>query len=149
MIDPAKKTFLCPRCREKLSFLDGTMVKLIGTLAAETFTARTQFFLPAELGRYGAIVAGDVTIREGAKVEFSCPNSRCGAGFTAAYDSNLAEILMVDAAGAEFVVVFHKIYGRRATFVVDQRARKLVGSFGEDAPGYSATFERPLNFFGV
>ena len=71
------------------------------------------------------------------------------ANFTAAYDHDLAEIQMLDGAGRELVVVFHKIYGRRATFVVDQRARKVVDQFGEDAAGYAAMFDRPLNFFGV
>jgi len=146
--DLGKKTFFCPHCGEKLSFLDGTMVKMDGLLEAPTFTARAQFYFPAELGRYGAIVAGPVELREGARVELRCPSPRCGASFTTAYNHDLAEIRMVDENGREHVVVFHKTYGRRATFVVDMREHRLTATFGEHAASYAGTFERPLNYFG-
>lgn len=145
----SKKTFYCPRCHEKLSYLDGTMVKLNGTLTADTFSVRAQFYLPAELGRYGAIVSGDLMLKEGARVEFSCPNARCEANFTARYNHDLAEIGMRDERGREYVVVFHKVFGKHATFVVDLREHTLTERHGEDANAYSGTFERPLNFFGV
>jgi hypothetical protein len=146
---PGKKTFYCPYCGEKLSFLDGSIVKMEGFLESPTFCVRTQFFFPAELGRYGAIVAGPVDIREGAKVEFCCPDPRCAKSFTAGYNHDLAEIRMVDESGREFVVVFHKTYGRRATFLVDRQARKLLDTFGEHAATYAGTFERALNYFGA
>jgi hypothetical protein len=47
------------------------------------------------------------------------------------------------------VVVFNKVYGRRATFVVDWKERKLVDTYGEHAGRYAATFERTLNYFGA
>jgi hypothetical protein len=147
--EPAKRTFYCPHCGQKLSFLDGTMVKMEGLLECSSFTVRAQFFLPAELGRYGAIVAGDVEIRDGARVEFFCINPRCDANFTAGYNADLAEIRMVDEHGHEYVVVFNKVYGRRATFVVDWKERKLVDTYGEHAGRYAATFERTLNYFGA
>jgi hypothetical protein len=144
-----KKTFYCPQCGQKLSFLDGSVVKLEGTLEAPTFTVRTQFFIPAELGRYGAIVGGNVELREGARVEFFCINARCAANFTALYNPDLAEIRMVDEHGHDFVVVFNKVYGRRATFLVDRKARTVLGRYGEHAAAYAQTFERPLNYFGA
>jgi hypothetical protein len=147
--EPAKKLFYCPQCGEKLSFLNGTVVKMDGLLAGPGFSVRTQFYFPSELGQYGVIVAGAVEIREGARVEFLCPNQRCNANYSAAYSPDLAEIRMVDEGGRDFVVVFHKVYGRRATFVVDRREKKLVNAFGEHAPSYTDTFERPLNFFGA
>ena len=146
---PAKKTFYCPHCGEKLSFLDGTVVKIDGVLEAPTFSVRTHFFVPAELGRYGAIVTGGVEIRQGTKVEFYCINPRCNANFTASYNHDLAEIRMVDENDREYVVVFNKIYGRQATFVVDRTARKLVNTYGAHADSYAASFDRPLNFFGA
>jgi hypothetical protein len=145
----SKKTYYCPHCGQKLSFLDGTVIKLEGMLEAPTFTVRTQFFIPAELGRYGAIVAGNVELQEGARVEFFCANARCAANFTALYSPELAEIRMVDENGRDYVVVFNKIYGRRATFLVDRKARQVVGRFGEHAASYAQTFERPLNYFGA
>jgi hypothetical protein len=129
--------------------LDGTIIKMDGVLECETFSVRTQFFFPSELGRYGAIIAGNVHVKEGAKVEFHCINPRCNTNFTATYNHELAEIRMQDGNGRSFVVVFNKIYGRRATFVVDPSDRKLVSSFGEHAESYAETFERPLNFFGA
>ncbi len=110
---------------------------------------RTQFYFPAELGCYGAIVPGGVELEDGAIVEFLCPNGQCNANLTAAYNHELAEIKMVDEKSSEYVVVFHKVYGRQATFVVDRDAKKLVESFGQHAANYSDTFERPLNFFGA
>jgi len=147
--DKARRVFYCPYCNEKLSFLDGSMIKMDGELGAETFSVRTQFFFPAALGQYGAIIAGNVQVKEGAKVELFCPAPRCAANFTAAYNHELAEIRMLDQSKREYVVVFHKTYGRRATFLVDRSASKLVDSFGEHADSYVETFERPLNFFGA
>jgi transcription elongation factor Elf1 len=147
--EKVKRTFFCPYCNEKLSFLDGTIVKMEGVLACETFSVRTQFFFPARLGQYGAIIAGNVQVREGAKVEFLCPAPGCRANFTAGYNHDLAEIRMVDESNREYVVVFNKIYGRRATFLVDRADKKLVDSYGEHADSYVETFERPLNYFGA
>lgn len=149
MPEPDKKTYYCPYCSEKLSFLDGNIVKMDGVLECETFSTRTQFFFPSELGRYGAIIAGGVKVKEGAKVEFFCINPRCNTNFTATYNHELAEIRMQDSSGRSFVVVFNKIYGRRATFVVDPSDKSLVSSHGEHAESYAETFERPLNFFGA
>jgi hypothetical protein len=148
MAKTSKRTYLCPHCGEKLSFLEGTIIKLEGELQCETFSVRTQFFIPAELGRYGGIVGGEVKIQEGARVEFCCIHPACRASFTSAYNPELAEIRMVEE-GREFVFVFNKVFGRRATFVVDIAESKLIDTFGEHADSYAATFERPLNFFGA
>ncbi len=147
MYEP-KKTFYCPHCGQKLSFLDGTLLKLEGLLEAPTFSVRTVVIVPAEVGRYGAIVAGDVEIRDGARVEFGCSNARCGANFTAAYHPDLAEIRMVDESGQEFVVIFNKIYGRHSTFVINRQAARVVQTSGEHASSYAALFDRPLSYFG-
>ena len=149
MANDKVRTFFCPYCNEKLSFLDGTIVKLEGVLSCETFSVRTQLFFPAKLGQYGAIIAGNVQVKEGAKVEFLCPAPACRANFTASYNHDLAEIRMVDESNREFVVVFNKIYGRRATFLVDRAEKKLVDTYGEHAGTYAETFERPLNYFGA
>ncbi|MFH0900155.1 MAG: hypothetical protein V2A73_05960 [Pseudomonadota bacterium] len=146
--EQSRKTFYCPHCLEKLSCLGGTVVKLSGRLSAKEFAVKTNFYLPAELGRYGAIIEGQVEVGEGARVEFCCPNPRCGTSFTATYNSDLAEIQMVDHERREYVVVFNRICGRRSTFLVDYRRKALLCSYGEDAESYAAAFERPLNFFG-
>ena len=148
MSDEKKQRFYCPYCNHKLSFLDGTIVKLAGRLHAEKFSCKVMFYIPAELGQYGAIVGEGVQLREGAKVEFECLNGACKENFTTAYDDNLAEIKMVDAEGREYIVVFSKIYGKKSTFLIDLKKRELLKSYGEHSEEYASEFEKPLNFFG-
>ena len=143
-----KLSFFCPHCNQKLSFLDGTVIKMIGRLHAESFSCSTMFYLPAALGQYGAIVGEGVRIRYGARVDFECINRACSRKFTTSYDDDLAEIKLVDEGGAEFVVVFSRVFGRRATYLVDFREHTLVESFGEHAPDLDLDFDRPVNFFG-
>jgi hypothetical protein len=140
--------FYCPYCNNKLSFLDGSMIKMVGRLHAPNFSCKAMFYIPSELGKYGAIVGEGVRIKEGAKVEFECINHPCKRNFTTAYDSKLAEIKAVDEKGNEFVVVFNKIYGRRATFLVELKDRTLVSAFGEHADEDSPDFGKALNYFG-
>ena len=144
-----KRTFFCPYCHEKMSFLGGTIIKMDGVLHSDTFTVRTPFYFPAEIGHYGVIVGGGVEVRDGAKVEFHCFNPTCNKNFTATYNHELAEIRMEDGNGREYVAVFNKIYGRRSTFVIDLVDNKMVSSHGDDADHYEDTFERPLNHFGA
>lgn len=149
MAEPRGKfTFFCPHCNQKLSFLDGTVVKMIGCLHAESFSCTTMLYLPAKLGQYGAIVGEGVRIRDGARVEYECINRACARKFTTSYDDDLAEIKMVDEAGAEFAVAFSRVFGRRATFLVDFKEHTLVESFGEHAPDLDLDFDQPVNFFG-
>lgn len=143
------RTFFCPHCGEKLSFLDGAIIRMDGVLACDTFSVRAQFFFPAALGQYGVVVAGDVQVEEGARVEFHCPNRLCNKNFTSPYNHDLAEVRMEDEDGRAFVVVFHKTHGRQATFLIDPQDRTVLGSFGAHAETYAETFQRPLNFFGA
>ena len=147
--DSEKRTFYCPYCHEKLSFLNGTIIKMDGVLHAETFSARTQFYFPAKIGEYGVIIGGTVEIREGTKVEFHCFNPTCNKNFTTTYNHDLAEIRMIDGARREYVVIFNKVFGKKATFVMDLAEKTLVSSHGEHADHYDETFERPMNFFGA
>ncbi len=149
MAGDQKRTFFCPSCNAKLSFLEGTIIKMDGVLKADKFSVRTQFYFPAKLGQYGVIIAGSLDVKEGAEVEFHCIKPTCNKNFTAAYNPELAEIRMVDEAGREFVVIFNKIYGKRSTFLVDPVDHKLLESHGDHAGDYSGTFDRPLNYFGA
>ena len=45
-------------------------------------------------------------------------------------------------------MVFNKVYGKHATFLIDFKNRALLDSYGEDASVLVAEFERPRNFFG-
>lgn len=147
--EPEKKmTFRCPACGDKLSFLGGTVIRLMGRVHAEHFSCSTMFYIPAKLGQYGAIVGEGLQLREGAKVEFECPNGACRKNLTTAYNPDLAEIGMSDEEGREFSVVFGKRYGSRATFLVDIKRRSLVQSYGEHASAFGIDFDKQLNFFG-
>jgi hypothetical protein len=124
------------------------MIRMAGRLHAATFSCRSTFYLPARLGKYGAIVGDDIQVREGAVVEFECINPACQRNFTAGYDSDLAEIKMTDADGRPYVVVFNKTCGRHSTFLVDWKAKALVSSFGPHANEDTPDFGKGLNFFG-
>ncbi len=143
------KQFYCPYCNEKLSHFDGTVIKMKGVLSCETFECFANFYLPGAIGKYGSIVDEHVKLKDGAKVEFRCPNSKCDRSFTAHYDNDLAEIKMIDDDGHEYVVVFNRIYGVHSTFVVDYKKKRLESSFGEDKSDYVRDFEKPMNFFGM
>jgi hypothetical protein len=144
-----KQTFYCPTCREKLSFLDGTIIKLLGRLHATTFTCETMFYFAAKLGTHGCIVGEGVKVFAGAKVEFCCPSACCGKDFTAPYYDGLAEILMEDERGVAFRVVFSKIFGKDSTFLLDTQRQEVVQSYGADVDHvFKDSGDRSRNFFG-
>ena len=144
-----KLTFYCPFCGQKLSFLEGTLVKLVGRLHATTFSCQTMFYISAKLGQYGCIVGEGVRVYDGAKVEFECVNHACRKNFTSPFNDDLAEIRMKDEDGREFKVVFNKIFGKRSTFLLDMEEQKIVETYGSDSEEYSRDPEnRRRNFFG-
>ncbi len=143
-----KQTFFCPYCGQKLSFLNGEIIKLVGRLHAEGFSCKTMFYIPSALGKYGCIVGEGVRIKKGTKVEFECINGACKHNFTASYDDNLAEIKMKDADNQEYVVVFNKIFGVKSTFLIDFKKKEIVETYGEDSGEYIHDFDGDVNFFG-
>jgi hypothetical protein len=144
-----KLTFFCPACREKLSFLDGTIIKLRGRLRAATFECETLFYFAAQLGNHGCIVGDGVQVHEGARIEFECPRGGCHHNFTAAYNDSLAEILLEDERGVTFRVAFSKVFGKDATFVLDVQHKELVHAYGADASHVLGDpDDRGRNFFG-
>jgi len=143
-----KLSYICPHCGQKLSFLGGTIIKMNGRLHSEHFSCRSMFYIPAKLGHFGVIVSEGVRIRDGAVVEFECINGVCKRNFTTSYDASLAEIKLIDEEGNEFVVIFNKIFGKHATFLVNLKENALINQFGEDAEQFSPEFGEQLNFFG-
>lgn len=143
------KQFYCPYCNEKLTHFEGTVIKIKGVLSCETFECAANFYLPGAIGKYGSIVENHIKLKDGARVDFRCPNPKCDRSYTAHYDNDLAEIKMIDDDGHEYIVVFNRIYGIHSTFVVDYKKKKLSGSYGEDIEEYIRDFEKPVNFFGA
>ncbi|MFH2010456.1 MAG: hypothetical protein ABI333_27905 [bacterium] len=144
-----KMTFTCPHCGQKLSFLDGSLIKMVGRLHSTTFSCKTMFYFSATLGQHGCIVGEGVRVYDGAKVEYECINHKCGANLTAPYNDELAEIACEDEAGNWFKVVFNKIFGKDSTFVLDMQQQKVTASYGgaKDAI-FTDIHERRRNFFG-
>lgn len=143
------KQFYCPYCHEKLSHFDGKVIKMKGVLSCETFECSANFYLPGAIGKYGSIVDEHLRLKDGAKVEFRCPNVKCERSFTTHYDDDLAEIKMIDDDGHEYIVVFNRIYGIHSTFVVDYKKKQLQKAYGEDRTAYQRDFEKSVNFFGA
>ena len=143
-----KPKYFCPHCGQKLSFLEGSIIKMVGRLHAENFSCKTMFYIPARLGQYGVIVGEGVRISDGALVDLECINGACKKSVTSPSDESLAEIRMVDGSGKEFVVLFNRIFGRRATFLIDMKNASLVDSFGDHAEDYTPNFDKKLNFCG-
>ena len=143
------KQFFCPYCNEKLSHLEGTVVKMKGVLNCETFECSAIFYLPGSIGQYGTISDGHIKLFDGAKIDFRCTNSKCDKSYTTHHDDDLAEIKMIDdETNYEYVVVFNRVYGKHSTFVVDYKKKKIKDAFGEDKEIYIHDFDKSVNFFG-
>ncbi len=140
--------FYCPFCNTELSVLDDTLVRMSGILENDHFRVTTTFYLPAELGKYGYRVEGDITLKEGACVDFRCHSPECGISFTTHYNDDLSEIKMVDDSGKEEYVAFFRIYGKRGTFVLDRRLNVILKSFGDESQEFLEKAEKSINFFG-
>ncbi|MBW2526110.1 MAG: hypothetical protein JRI23_18155 [Deltaproteobacteria bacterium] len=139
-------SFLCPFCDAELNPRQGPIIKTKGRLEAERFAVTTDVFLSSGLGVYGRTTATDVELRDGAKIEFSCP--QCNAPFSEPGEQ-LAHIRMKDANGRLFQVSFNKTYGKRSTFVIDPEKREVAQEFGADAQSYREDIDKRLNFFGT
>jgi len=142
------KKFYCPFCNQSLSYLDGTVIKMLGLLKSSKFDVYTNFIIPGTLGQYDGLVEGNIIIRDGVKVDFMCTNPACHRSFTTRYDDDLAEIKMIDNDGKEYVVVFNRIYGKHSTFVIDYKRKQVQQSYGEDKETYKHDFNKTPNFFG-
>ncbi len=138
--------FFCPHCEAPLNQGNGPIIKMTGKLEAEKFSVTTDVFLPSGLGVYGRATATGVELRDGARVEFSCPD--CGAALSRSVDDDLAQVGMRDHQDRVFLVSFHKCYGIQSTFVIDPEARQVESQFGEDADNFREDLEKRLNFFG-
>ena len=146
----AYNRFTCPHCDAELNPGNGPIIRLRGRLDAPTFSVTTDVFLPSGLGVYGRLAATGVTLRQGAKFEFFCPD--CKQPLSESEAAHLAHVKMEDEEGKVFFVGFNKHYGKRSTFVIDPVDKVVERSFGDDAdtyrPGLDETLDRKTNFFG-
>jgi predicted RNA-binding Zn-ribbon protein involved in translation (DUF1610 family) len=138
--------FSCPHCEASLNPGNGPIITMKGKLEGPNFAVTTNVFLPAGLGIYGRATATGVELREGARVEFSCPD--CGAALSRSVDDDLAQVSMRDQEDHVFLVSFNKAYGTQSTFVIDPEAQQVESQFGDDAESFREDLDKRLNFFG-
>ena len=144
--EPTPNAFFCPHCQRDLNPDNGPIITMKGTLDAETFSVTTDVFIPAVLGVYGRATATGVELREGARIEFSCP--ACGAALSRSADDELAQVGMRDQEGRLYLVSFNKSYGKQSTYLIDPEARQVESQYGDDAESYREDLDERLNFFG-
>ena len=146
---PEYNRFVCPHCEADLNPGNGPIIKMRGRLDAAAFSVSTDVFLPSRLGVYGRLTATAVELREGAKIQFSCPS--CAEPFSRSDADDLAHVQMFDADGQSYMVKFNKNFGKRSTFVIDPKEQRLEREFGADADAYRDSIDiddKDLNFFG-
>jgi len=116
----------CPRCDCVLSLGD----RLV--LAGENSGERVLFLFHASPGDHDYTVDDDVEITRGTVWEFRCPT--CFESLTAPFDERLAVVRLIDGE-RELSVLFSRIAGQRATFVIGADG---VTCHGDDHDLYAA-----------
>lgn len=138
------KRFYCPYCNDELTALAGAAFKLKGILTSDFFECTSNFYLPSNPGQFGAILDDHVSLKEGAKVNFCCPNDQCHKSFTTKYDQDLSQVKMIDD-GIEYAAIFNRIYGKHATFIIDFQEKSLRESYGGDKLEYIHEFDHEID----
>jgi hypothetical protein len=127
-----ENNFLCPKCRSQL-----VPNKKIVLLAKPSSGDAGLLLLSPKLGEYTATTHAAFKLSEGEKVDISCPVCHQDLGDYKDHQ-NLARVIMVDARGEEYDIVFSEIIGQRCTYKIQG---DKIESFGEDADIYT-------NFWG-
>jgi hypothetical protein len=127
-----KSLYFCPKCQATLN----PNVKVV--LSARKEGHAGLVLLNPKPGIYEPIVADDLNLETGEKVDFYCPI--CHEVLTSRADDNLAELGFRDAEGEEGRVDFSRIFGEHATYIV---MKGQVRAYGEQSSRYGGG-----NFFG-
>ena len=128
-----ENSYLCPFCRGQLK-IENHIV-----FAAKIESGkRGLIFLSPQLGDYRCLHSNSFQFKTGERMEILCPI--CHANLTALnVNKNLAEVIMVDRDGVEYIIYFSEIFGEKCTYKIHE---KDLESFGDDSAQY-------INFFGV
>jgi hypothetical protein len=118
-------TYACPSCGAMLN-PDETVI-LLGVHGGR----RALIGFHPEPGNYEIHVPPGTEVEPGARWEFLCPV--CQGDLVTAENENLCA-LDLHEAGAHRRVLFSRVAGERATFVVEDR--RVAGRYGEHAPRY-------------
>lgn len=123
--------YYCPHCGAHLNPKDDVVLR------AASGGGRGLLLLHPQPGNYVVAFGQGLSIERGAVVELACPV--CDASFTSSRDESMAE-LVFEAAARRGVVVFSRVYGKHATYIITGND---VASFGEDSE------KEVLNFWGA
>ncbi len=130
-----KSVYGCPHCKAVLN----PSVKVL--LVVKYNKKRGMILLSPQPGNFQFICDKTVenALKPGASVTFFCPV--CSTDLTAPGNKKFAELTLVDPNGNHRKVEFSRLFGKRATYIVDGSE---VTSFGDDADDFNST-----NFFGA
>jgi hypothetical protein len=128
------KNYLCPACKAHL-MAGGHIIFVARTSTGD----RGLLLLSPELGDYTVTHHPSLRYREGDQLDFFCPVCQHSLSMPGKAD-NLAEVIMQEKDGAEYLIVFSKTAGQKCTYKV--KGSDLIEAFGEDAGNYT-------NFWGV
>lgn len=127
-----ENNFLCPKCRAQL-----VPNKKIVLLAKPSEGPSGLLLLSPKLGEYSATTHSAFKLKDGDKVDISCPVCHADLG-DYMNNQNLARVIMVDENGEEYDIVFSEIIGQHSTYKIHGED---IERFGEDADLYT-------NFWG-
>lgn len=123
-------TYRCTWCGSALSLSD-QMIVLLGSRAGSTIMMG---FNP-EPGNYEIYLPPDVTIEPGTKWDFLCPV--CRASLRHEHHDNLAELGLDDEDGRRKRLLFSRIAGEHATYVITESDQAIA--HGEHKETYDDT----------
>ena len=121
--------YSCPRCEASLNPKD--YIILVGGPSGGERRCLVGFH--PQPGNYELHLPPGTELEEGQRWDFSCPV--CHGDLTAADDDKLCALDMLDAEGQRRQVLFSRIAGDKATFVVADR--RIEHQFGEGAREYA------------
>ncbi|MBN2360645.1 MAG: hypothetical protein JXR83_14410 [Deltaproteobacteria bacterium] len=124
--------YFCPHCRSSLN--PGAHV----VMRISHRRQRGLILLSPQVGNYRRVLPEGFDLESGELVDFSCPV--CGGDLTSPVDRKLGEVLLRRGVDEYARVNFSKVFGERATFVVETSG---VHPYGAHAARYD-----DLNFFG-
>jgi len=130
-----KWTYRCPKCNAHLNPAEDHIV-----LLGECEQGKGLMVFASRPGDYGLHHAAELEVVEGAEWRFSCPVCRADLATEAtevegAEERKLAVVTMTDARGGEHRVLFSRIAGEKATFVVSAEG-VVLERFGEHQMRY-------------
>jgi hypothetical protein len=127
-----KRYYHCPHCGTRLN----PNVKII--VKAVIGDRHGLLLLSPQPGNYQIIASESLRPVEGETADLFCPI--CQENLQSDVDTHLAELSYRTDQGGRGKVVFSRVYGEHATYVLNE---ETVRSYGENAGAYSAS-----NFFG-